>query len=196
VHGWGRATSFGEAGLNSVDQRKFVLSFYGGATVLFAVFVAVLFLSATAGDPAVARTDSSGMQPPVGAASTVPAPAAQAAPTVTVRASDYGRILFDGDGRALYAFTSDRRAQSLCADACAAAWPPYVVEGTLGAGRGSERSLLSTIRRSDGGRQVTYAGRPLYYYVGDREPGQVLCQNVAEFGGTWLVVHPSGSLVQ
>ena len=38
-------------------------------------------------------------------------------------------------------------------------------------------------RRRDGRRQVTYAGRSLYYYVGDLSPGQILCQNVDEFGG-------------
>lgn len=179
-----------------MDQRRFVLSFYGITAVLFAVFVAVLFLGGTGADPAAGLPDSSGIRPPAGASSTVSAQAPQRPPTVSVRASDYGRILFDGDGRALYTFTSDPRAQSVCTDACAAAWPPYVVEGNLRAGRSSDQSLLSTIRRSDGGRQVTYAGRPLYYYVGDREPGQVLCQNVDEFGGTWLVVRSSGRLVQ
>jgi predicted lipoprotein with Yx(FWY)xxD motif len=39
-------------------------------------------------------------------------------------------------------------------------------------------------------------GRPLYYYVGDKRPGQILCQNVDEFGGTWLVVHPNGQLAR
>ena len=48
----------------------------------------------------------------------------------------------------------------------------------------------------DGSRQATYAGRPLYYYVGDRKPSQILCQNVSEFGGLWLVVRPSGTLVR
>ena len=56
--------------------------------------------------------------------------------------------------------------------------------------------LIGTIRRADGRLQVTYGGRPLYYYVGDRQPGQVLCQNVEEFGGLWLVVRPSGRLVR
>jgi hypothetical protein len=43
---------------------------------------------------------------------------------------------------------------------------------------------------------VTYAGKPLYYYVGDKGPFQLLCQNVAEFGGRWLVVRPSGATVR
>jgi hypothetical protein len=43
--------------------------------------------------------------------------------------------------------------------------------------------------------QVTYAGHPVYYYDADA-PGRVLCQNVDEFGGTWLVVQSSGKPVQ
>jgi predicted lipoprotein with Yx(FWY)xxD motif len=56
--------------------------------------------------------------------------------------------------------------------------------------------LVGTVRRTDGRRQVTYNGWPLYYYVGDRSPGQVTCQNVREFGGLWLVVRPGGTLVR
>jgi predicted lipoprotein with Yx(FWY)xxD motif len=116
--------------------------------------------------------------------------------TVTVHGSKYGRILFDGRGFALYAFTRDRAGRSACTGACAKAWPPYVVELRPKAGTGATASLLGTIRRGNGSRQVTYAGKPLYYYVGDREALQVLCQNVSEFGGLWLVVRPSGATVR
>jgi predicted lipoprotein with Yx(FWY)xxD motif len=58
-----------------------------------------------------------------------------------------------------------------------------------------KQSLIGTTRRADGRRQVTYAGRPLYYYVGDGK-GRILCQNVTEFGGDWLVVRGSGKLVR
>jgi predicted lipoprotein with Yx(FWY)xxD motif len=119
-----------------------------------------------------------------------------AAPTLTVRSSAYGRILFDGKGRALYAFTRDKRGgKSTCYGACAKAWPPYVVRGRLAAGTGTKRSLLGTVKRRDGSRQVTYAGRPLYYYVADGR-GEVKCQNVNEFGGLWLVVRATGKLVR
>jgi predicted lipoprotein with Yx(FWY)xxD motif len=57
-------------------------------------------------------------------------------------------------------------------------------------------SLLGTTKRADGKTQVTYAERPVYYYIGDRKPGQVLCQNVNEFGGSWLVVRTNGQLVR
>jgi len=122
--------------------------------------------------------------------------AGTSAPTVTTRSSSYGVVLFDGRGKALYAFTRDTRGRSTCSGACAAAWPPYVVSGSLRVAGGARRSLLGIVRRADGSRQVTYAGRPLYYYVGDRKPGQILCQNVLEYGGLWLVVAPNGKLVR
>ena len=50
--------------------------------------------------------------------------------------------------------------------------------------------------RSDGSTQVTYAGHPLYYYVGDTRPGQILCQAVLEYGGYWYVVNPDGTPVR
>jgi predicted lipoprotein with Yx(FWY)xxD motif len=124
------------------------------------------------------------------------APAKDPSPTLTVRSSAYGPILFDGRGRALYAFTRDRRGgRSTCYGACATAWPPYVVRGALAVGAGARRSLLRTVPRRNGSRQVTYAGRPLYYYVDDGR-FQVKCQNVDEFGGLWLVVRGSGKLVR
>jgi predicted lipoprotein with Yx(FWY)xxD motif len=115
---------------------------------------------------------------------------------VTTHPSSFGKVLFDGRGFALYAFTKDTRGRSSCSGACATAWPPYIVKAAPRAAAGVKRSLLGTARRADGRLQVTYGGRPLYYYIGDRAAGQILCQNVAEFGGTWLVVRPSGTLVR
>ncbi len=118
------------------------------------------------------------------------------APTLTAKSSSFGRVLFDGRGHVLYAFTRDANGRSACYGACAKAWPVYYAKGTLRAGTGIKRSLLGTAKRRDGRRQITYARRPLYYYVGDTRPGQILCQDVAEFGGTWLIVRPSGRLVR
>lgn len=118
------------------------------------------------------------------------------APTLTVKSSSFGRVLFDGRGYVLYAFTRDKNGRSACYGACAKAWPVYYAKGTLQAGTGIKRSLIGTTKRRDGCRQITYAGRPLYYYVGDTKAGQILCQNVVEFGGAWLIVRPSGKLVR
>jgi len=118
--------------------------------------------------------------------------------TLTAHSSRYGKVLFDGRGFVIYAFTRDHR-RSACYGACAKAWPPYFASKgtpTPTVGPGLKRSLLSTVKRKNGRRQVTYAGRPLYYYVGDTRAGQILCQNVVEYGGTWLVIRPSGKLVR
>src|SRR5215210_9354139 len=79
-------------------------------------------------------------------------PASAAAPAVSVRSSQYGRILFDGRGFVLYAFTADARGRSNCSGACAKAWPPYIVK------KRPTGRLLATTRRADGSLQVTYAG--------------------------------------
>jgi len=115
--------------------------------------------------------------------------------TLTAGPSSYGRVLFDGRGFVLYAFTRDPRGKSACVRDCARAWPPYLVKTRPRAGSGVKASRLGTTKRADGRLQVTYAGRPLYYYVDDRKAGQILCQNVTEFGGGWLVVRPTGALV-
>jgi predicted lipoprotein with Yx(FWY)xxD motif len=116
--------------------------------------------------------------------------------SVKVMNSRYGRMLFDGRGRALYLFTRESTSRSRCYGECAAAWPPFLTRGKPRARSGVKSSLLGTTRRRDGKTQVTYRGQPLYYYVNDREPGQVLCQDVVEFGGTWLVVSPSGRAIR
>jgi predicted lipoprotein with Yx(FWY)xxD motif len=110
---------------------------------------------------------------------------------VTTGASAYGTMLFDGRGQAIYLFDRETSSRPRCYGACAAAWPPVLARG-LPRVRGSVRDeLLGTVRRRDGRRQVTYGGHPLYYYAHEG-PGQVLCHDVAEYGGTWLVVTPAG----
>lgn len=109
--------------------------------------------------------------------------------------SQYGSILFDSKEQAIYLFDKEGSAKSECYGACAEAWPPVLTDGGPQAGKGVDAKLLGTTKRDDGSTQVTYAGHPLYYYVED-PPGQVLCQNVSEFGGLWLVVQPSGEPVR
>ena len=108
--------------------------------------------------------------------------------------SQFGMILGDGRGQAVYVFDKEQSRTSECYGDCARAWPPVLAKGRPVAGRGARKRLLGTTRRRNGRRQVTYDGRPLYYYVDDA-PGRVLCHNVLEFGGLWLVVRPDGSPV-
>ena len=124
-------------------------------------------------------------------------PAMAAGSAVTVRDSDrYGRYLTDGAGLTLYLFTRERGSASRCYGACARAWPPLLTRGAPRARGAARRSLLGTTRRRDGSRQVTYNGHPVYYYVRERRAGQIFCQNVVEFGGTWLLVDPRGRAIR
>jgi predicted lipoprotein with Yx(FWY)xxD motif len=108
--------------------------------------------------------------------------------------SEYGQVVADGKGEAFYIFDKEKSAKSKCYGACAAAWPPVLTKGKPRAGNGVKASLLGTTKRANGKLQVTYDGQPLYYYVDDT-PGNILCQNVSEFGGLWLVVSPGGAPV-
>ena len=110
---------------------------------------------------------------------------------IVVGKSQFGRMLFNSDRQAIYVFGRDKRNRSRCYGECAAAWPPVYTSGRPKALSGVEKSLLGTTRRRDGRLQVTYAGRPLYYYAHEG-PGQVLCHDVVENGGIWKVVAPSG----
>ena len=105
--------------------------------------------------------------------------------------SEFGSMLFDRDKQAIYIFERDSKNRTNCYGDCAAAWPPVYTDGEPRAGKGVKDSLLGTIGRRDGKRQVTYAGQPLYYYVHEG-PGEVRCHNVNLNGGFWWVVGPDG----
>jgi predicted lipoprotein with Yx(FWY)xxD motif len=70
-----------------------------------------------------------------------------------------------------------------------------LTDGAPEAAGDATAKLLGTTERRDGSTQVTYDGRPLYYYVDDPR-GQILCHGVVEFGGVWLAVQPDGEAVQ
>jgi len=126
----------------------------------------------------------------VAAAAATP-PAMAAGTKVTIRSSEYGRMLWGPGRQAVYAFELDGRRRPRCYGKCAAAWPPVYTKGKPRAGKGVRRSLLGSVRRRGGRRQVTYAGKPLYYYAHEG-PGEVLCHNVNLNGGLWWVLGPSG----
>jgi len=111
---------------------------------------------------------------------------------IAIGESQFGEIVFDGSNQAIYLFDKETSSKAECYADCADAWPPVLTEGKPVAGDGVNQELLGTTERDDGSAQVTYAGQPLYYYAHE-EPGQVLCHNVSEFGGLWLVLNAAGN---
>jgi predicted lipoprotein with Yx(FWY)xxD motif len=114
---------------------------------------------------------------------------------VTQNNASYGSYLSNDDGHAVYLFTADSKGKSACQGACAQAWPPMMTSGAPLAGAGVDASLLGAIPR-DGGTQVTYAGRPLYYFAGDKRAGSTAGQGINHFGGAWYLVAPNGKEIE
>ena len=111
--------------------------------------------------------------------------------TVVLGDSEFGEMLYDADDQAIYVFERDTSDKSNCYDECAAAWPPVLTSGAPVAGDGVDEALLGTTKRDDGSTQLTYGGRPLYYYAHEG-PGEVRCHNVDLNGGFWWVVGADG----
>ena len=120
------------------------------------------------------------------------APAASAGTKLTVRDSEFGRMVWAPGKQAAYFFARDRgRGAPTCYGGCARAWPPVFTRGKPVAGAGVRPGLLGTVRRRGGARQVTYGGKPLYTYAHEG-PDQVLCHDVFLNGGFWWAIGPGG----
>ena len=106
--------------------------------------------------------------------------------------------LVNSHGRTLYGFTRDSRNKDRCVttSGCTSTWPVAASTGKPTAGPGVKSSKLSTITLSNGSRQVTYAGHPLYTYVGDSSAGETDYVGRQQFGGTWLAVNGAGKLIK
>ena len=105
--------------------------------------------------------------------------------------SHVGSVLVDSVDQAIYLFDVEDTSKPECYGACARAWPPVYANGRPEVAESLDRELLDVTRRNDGRKQLTYGGHPLYYYAHEG-PGEVLCHNVVEFGGTWLAVTSAG----
>ena len=99
-------------------------------------------------------------------------------------------VLANAGGLTLYWFAPDTSTKSNCSGECATFWPP--VKGPVTAGSGVT-GTLGTITRSDGTKQATYLGHPLYTYVGDKGPGQNKGNGLNISGGLWWEMTVSGS---
>jgi predicted lipoprotein with Yx(FWY)xxD motif len=143
---------------------------------------------ATQATTTVEKSAASSTRPSGEAGLRVPADRAE----IVADESDYGRVLFDANGQVVYVFENDRANRSNCTSAdCVEAWPPVLTRQPPSAGAGVDASLLGTIRRGDGTMQVTYNGRPLYFYEHEG-PGEIKCHNLDLHGGLWWVVTSRG----
>jgi predicted lipoprotein with Yx(FWY)xxD motif len=147
-----------------------------------------LTVSACASSGSSSATTSN--TPAAGGGSSSSAAPAAGGNTVTAKTIGSQQVLTDAKGMTLYWFAPDTSTKSNCSGQCATYWPP--VTGPLTAGSGVT-GTLGTITRSDGSKQATYDGHPLYTYVGDSAPGQNKGNGLNLSGGLWYEMTVSGS---
>jgi predicted lipoprotein with Yx(FWY)xxD motif len=95
--------------------------------------------------------------------------------------------LVDSQGMSIYSSLQDKPGVSSCTGECRMSWLPVLAMGRLLPGEGVTVKKFGIIVYRNGNRQVTYAGLPLYYYVGDQKPGDTLGQGVNE---VWFLAAP------
>lgn len=139
--------------------------------------------SGTSGTPAAGTSSS---------ATAVSSASASPAGGGTVSQTSVGgqQVLTDSKGMVLYWFAIDTPTTSKCSGSCLTFWP--VVAGPVTAGSGVT-GTLGTITRSDGSKQATYDGHPLYTFSGDKSPGQNKGNGVNASGGLWWEMTVNGS---
>jgi predicted lipoprotein with Yx(FWY)xxD motif len=108
-----------------------------------------------------------------------------------------GQILVNGHGRTLYVFLPDKHSKVTCVGTCAQLWPPFKApnQGRPAALGLANPSLLGSDPDPEGGRVVTYAGWPLYTYIGDSAPGTATGQALNANGGLWYTIAASGKVI-
>ena len=150
--------------------------------------LAAFALTVSACASSASSTATTANTPAAGSSSS--APAAAGGSTVSQKTIGNQQVLVDSSGMTLYWFVPDTSTKSNCSGSCATYWPP--VKGPVTAGSGVT-GTLGTITRSDGTKQATYLGHPLYTYVGDKGPGQNKGNGLNISGGLWWEMTVSGS---
>ena len=164
---------------NGAKERSVRIRTIAAAGVA-AVAMGAAACSSSSGTGAGNGTSSSASASPSGAAGS------GALKTATINGVS---VVTNAQGFTLYSFAPDTATASKCTGACAQIWPP--VTGPAAAGQGVS-GTLGTITRSDGSKQTTYDGHPVYTYTADNGPGQANGNGLNVDGGVWHEVTASG----
>jgi predicted lipoprotein with Yx(FWY)xxD motif len=152
--------------------------------------------SPSAAAPSVAASEAPASEEPASEAPSSEAP--EGGTTITelkVAESALGQIITDGAGMTLYAFMPDEAGTPTCYDDCAVAWPPGLADDptAVTVGAGLDASKLSTVDRTDGGKQLKYGTWTLYFFAKDAAAGDTNGQGLNE---VWYVIAPSGEMIK
>jgi predicted lipoprotein with Yx(FWY)xxD motif len=145
-------------------------------------------IAATLVIAACGSSSSTGSSGSGSGAGSSPAAAASGGALTTAKVGG-ATLLTNAKGFTLYWFVPDTSTASKCNGACAKYWPP--VPGPASAGSGVT-GTLGVITRSNGAKQATWDGHPLYTYVGDTSPGMAKGNGLNLSGGVWHEIVLSG----
>ena len=145
-------------------------------------FAAAALVLAACGSSSSGSTGSASTSAPSAAA---PAAAGTALKTTTVNGK---KVLTNAQGMVLYWFAPDSSTKSACNTKCLKFWPLVPGPATAGTGVSGTLGVITT----NGVKQATYDGRPLYTYVGDTSPGQAKGNGLNASGGLWWAITPAG----
>lgn len=101
---------------------------------------------------------------------------------VLENSTTYGSYLANASGFTLYTYTNDvpNSGKSTCYSSCAANWPIFYT-ANISVSQGLNASNFGVITRTDGTKQTTHNGYPLYFFVSDHKSGDVNGNNVGGF---------------
>ncbi len=122
-------------------------------------------------------------------------PAVAANSAISVHQTSLGKTVTDANGRTLYLFAADKPNVSTLSAAGRAFWPPFTAAIRPAATGGAIAGDIGMVAGANGTAQVTYDGHPLYYFVGDRSPGDTSGQALNQFGARWYVLSPAGAAI-
>lgn len=159
--------------------------------VLLSLAASALLVAGCGSSSGSSASATAAVQAPASSAAAVTATAGGV--TLQTRTGPLGTYLTDQAGRTVYLFAADTGSTSTCDATCVAYWPPLT--GSATAGSGVQQSALGASARSDGSKQVTYDGHPLYYFAGDKSPGSTAGQGSTGSGAKWWVVGADGRAI-
>jgi predicted lipoprotein with Yx(FWY)xxD motif len=137
--------------------------------------------TAASATQASSTTPAATATPKASTAATSPAASASATVLTSSNATLGKTILVNSAGLTLYTYANDTSGTSNCTGSCATAWPPLPPgTGTPTSGPGVT-GTLAAITRSDGTKQVTYNGAPLYTFQSDGSAGKATGDGVNSF---------------
>ncbi len=158
--------------------------------ILIAIVVSTLLIAGcTQPQTGVQTTPPTTVIPTPTQTAVVQTTAAVPADTVKVSASALGTIMTDAQGMTLYYFINDvpSGGTSACTGAlnCSTTWPAFSAGTVTVSSPLLDPADFSSITRADGKKQTTWYGWPLYYFSGDKKPGDVNGDNVIK---KWYVL--------